>query len=106
MTLQEIANIGEILGATGVIASLIFVGWQIRSNTRTTRMRMHEQVTHTFLSFLNSVLLDPDAFSAGLQSTDKNFADLEDRAHSDVLSPARSKDVVESAKGHLHSRVS
>ena len=41
-------------------------------------MRMHEQVTHTFLSFLNSVLLDPDAFSAGLQSTDKNFADLED----------------------------
>jgi hypothetical protein len=78
MTLQEIANIGEILGATGVIASLIFVGWQIRSNTRTTRMRMHEQVTHTFLSFLNSVLLDPDAFSAGLQSTDKNFADLED----------------------------
>ncbi len=31
MSLQEIANIGEILGAAGVIASLIFVGWQIKA---------------------------------------------------------------------------
>ena len=52
MTLQEIANFGEILGAAGVIASLVFVGWQIKTNTKTARMRMHEQITHTFLSFL------------------------------------------------------
>ena len=78
MTLQEIANIGEILGAAGVIASLIFVGWQIKSNTKTARLRMHEQATQTLLSFLNAVLTDPDAFSTGLQSTDENFADLSD----------------------------
>ena len=78
MTLQEVANIGEILGAAGVIASLIFVGWQIRSNTRTTRMRMHEQVTQTYMSFLGSVLLDPATFSAGLQSTDSDFSELSD----------------------------
>ena len=78
MTLQEIGNIGEILGAAGVIGSLIFVGWQINANTRTNRMRMHEQITQTYLSFLNSVLTDPETFVAGLQSTDKGFADLSD----------------------------
>lgn len=78
MSLQEIANIGEILGAAGVIASLIFVGWQIRTNTKTTRMRMHEQVTQTYMSFLSSVLLDPDSFSAGLQSVDSEFSNLSD----------------------------
>jgi hypothetical protein len=78
MTLQEVANIGEILGAAGVIGSLIFVGWQIKSNTRTARLRMHEQATQTLLSFLNTVLTDPDAFSAGLQCTDENFSDLTD----------------------------
>jgi hypothetical protein len=78
MTLDQLANLGEILGAAGVIASLIFVGWQIKSNTRTTRLQMHEQITHTLLSFLNTVLMDPEAFSKGLQSTDENLADLND----------------------------
>ena len=78
MTLQEIANFGEIFGAAGVIASLVFVRWQIKTNTKTARMRMHEQITHTFLSFLNVVVLDPDAFVAGLRSTDSNFAELSD----------------------------
>ncbi len=78
MTLQEIANFGEILGAAGVIASLVFVGWQIKTNTKTARMRMHEQITHTFLSFLNTVVSDPDAFVAGLRSTNSNFSELSD----------------------------
>ncbi len=39
---------------------------------------MHEQVTHTLLSFLNAVISDPDTFAAGLQSTDSNFAKLSD----------------------------
>ena len=78
MTLQDIANIGEILGAAGVIASLIFVGWQIKTNTRTTRLRMHEQVTQTYMSFLGSVIADPEAFAAGLKSTESDFVDLSD----------------------------
>ena len=42
-------------------------------------MRMHEQITQTYLSFLNSVLTDPETFAAGLQSTDKNFSDLSNK---------------------------
>jgi hypothetical protein len=76
MSLQEIANFAEILGAAGVIGSLLYVGWQVSANTKTNRMRMHEQITQTYLSFLNSVLTDPDTFVAGLRSSDETFADL------------------------------
>ena len=37
MTLTELANIGEILAASGVIASLIYVGYQIRETRRAVR---------------------------------------------------------------------
>lgn len=78
MSLQEIANFAEILGAAGVIGSMLYVGWQVSANTKTNRMRMHERITQTYLSFLNSVLTDPEAFLVGLQSTDERFRDLTD----------------------------
>lgn len=78
MTLQDLANFGEILAAAGVIASLIFVGWQIRANTKAARLRMHEQVTQTYMSFLGSMLVDPGSFATGLKSEHPDFADLND----------------------------
>ncbi len=39
---------------------------------------MHEQITQTFMSFLNAVLRHPDAFAVSLKSVDRNFADLSD----------------------------
>jgi len=79
MTIQDWANIGEIVGAAGVIASLVFVGFQVRSSTKTTRLHMHEQVTQTFMSFLSSVLTDPEAFSEGLRSKSAEFENLTER---------------------------
>ena len=78
MTLQDLANYGEILGAAGVIASLVFVGWQIRANTRAARLRMHEQVTQTYMAFLGSILVDPASFAAGFASEQPDFSDLDD----------------------------
>ena len=78
MTIEDWANIGEIVGAAGVIASLVFVGWQVRSNTKTTRLHMHEQVTQTYMAFLNSVLIDPEAFLEGLRSETPDFENLND----------------------------
>ena len=37
MTLADLANIGQVVGALAVIASLIFVGLQIRQQTQATR---------------------------------------------------------------------
>ena len=78
MTLQDLANYGDIFGAVGVIASLVYVGWQIRANTKAARLRMHEQVTQTYMSFLGSILVDPGAFAAGFKSEDPDFGDLGD----------------------------
>lgn len=76
MNLQDIASIAEILGAVGVIASLVFVGLQIRANTIATRAHIHEQVTQTYLAFLNSAISNPDAYAAGIQTTDDDFSKL------------------------------
>ena len=37
MSLDDLGNVGEFLGALGVIASLIYLGIQIRQNTRSVR---------------------------------------------------------------------
>lgn len=45
MTLQDIGNIGEFIAAFGVIASLIYIGFQVRQNTRAMRAQIHENLT-------------------------------------------------------------
>ena len=74
MTIQDIASYAELLSAVGVIASLVFVGWQIRANTKAARLRMHEQVTQTYMSFLGSILVDPASFAAGSCSSSSSKA--------------------------------
>ena len=76
MTLQELTGIAEILGALGVIASLVFVGWQIRENTVATKAHMHELVTQTYLAWLNSAIANPEAYAAGIQTTEADFSNL------------------------------
>ena len=76
MTLEQLGSLAEILGAIGVIASLVFVGLQIRQNTRATRAQIHEQITGTYLSFLNSAILNPEAYAAGISATEDEFSSL------------------------------
>jgi hypothetical protein len=45
MTLAEISQISQTLGSAAVVASLIFVGVQIRQNTKTTRAASHHAVS-------------------------------------------------------------
>jgi hypothetical protein len=45
MTLAEISQISQTLGSAAVVASLIFVGVQIRQNTNTARAASHHAVS-------------------------------------------------------------
>lgn len=45
MTLEDLAYISQIIGVVAVFASLIFVGVQIRQNTRATRAASHNAVS-------------------------------------------------------------
>jgi len=57
MTLQEIV---QILGGIGVIASMIFVGIQIRSNARAVRAATNLQISHTQTSSLYNMASNAD----------------------------------------------
>jgi len=45
MTITEIADISQTLGSAAVVASLVFVGVQIRQNTKATRATSHHAIS-------------------------------------------------------------
>lgn len=51
MTLVDLANIGQVVGAIGVIASMIFVGLQVRQNTKATRATALQMNADYWLSY-------------------------------------------------------
>ncbi len=45
MTLQDLGNIGEFVGAVGVVVSLVYLAVQIRQNTKATRANSVQDLT-------------------------------------------------------------
>ena len=60
MNWEAIGAVGEILGAIAVIGSLIFVGVQIRGNTRATQTAAAHNLTNTFNSVITNISGDPE----------------------------------------------
>ncbi len=48
MGIMELGAIGELVSGIAVVASLIFVGLQVRQNTATTRAASHHAITDSF----------------------------------------------------------
>jgi hypothetical protein len=48
MTLFEYANLAEIVASLGVIASLIFVAWEVRKNTAQTRLANYSSLVDRY----------------------------------------------------------
>ncbi|MFN3230946.1 MAG: hypothetical protein ACE363_02170 [Alphaproteobacteria bacterium] len=60
MTLEEISYIGEIIAAVAVIASLIFVGTQLRQNTRAMRITAGQAMVTTWAATSRDVFNNDD----------------------------------------------
>jgi hypothetical protein len=60
MTLQDLGNIGEFVGALGVIASLVYLALQIRQNTRSTRTAMYQATTRDMFEAADLMARDAD----------------------------------------------
>jgi hypothetical protein len=54
-TLAEYANLAEIIGAIAIIISFIFVGIQIRENTKATKSDMANSVTASLINWYQGV---------------------------------------------------
>ncbi len=59
MTLEELAYLSQIVGVAGLLASLIFVGLQIRQNTKALKATSHHAITDSFNAINNLILSDP-----------------------------------------------
>jgi hypothetical protein len=55
MTLSDAANIGQLVGALAVVGSLIFVGLQVRQNTRSNQASTLQLNADYWLSYLATV---------------------------------------------------
>jgi len=59
LTITELGSLGEFIGAFAVVASLIYVGIQLRQNTATERVRAAQTFTDTFNASLRPASESP-----------------------------------------------
>jgi hypothetical protein len=81
MSLEQIFYLTQSIAALAVLASLIFVGVQIRLNSREARAQTEQHIASSWFEMGKMIADHPAAFGAGLRSGDSTFSDLseEDR---------------------------
>ncbi len=55
MTLEDFANVSEILGAIAVVATLIYLSLQVRQNTRAVRTDAYHKATQQLWETANVI---------------------------------------------------
>lgn len=64
MTLEDAAALSQIVGAIAVVASLVFVGFQIRGNSRALRAATAQAVHDNYAAWYSALMSDPGALDA------------------------------------------
>ena len=78
MTTDEIAALSQFVGTLGVIASLAFVGVQVRLAAKATRAHVRESISNGYLSVSDQVTTHADVFARGIAATPETFAGFSD----------------------------
>lgn len=78
MTLSDLGNIGEFVGAIGVIASLIYVGLEVRRNTKALRAQAHETVVSGYMDSIQVFSAHAETVAKSFQSTYEEFQNFSD----------------------------
>lgn len=60
ISLTDLGNLGEFVGAIAVIASLIYVGIQLRQNTAAIKITTAQAFTDTWNGYISTLNLAPD----------------------------------------------
>lgn len=86
LSLAEWSAISQIVAAAAVVASLLFVGFQVQHQTRATRAQTQQAITANFLVATQIFADHADAIQAGVESGDPAFADMTDAHRLSYLS--------------------
>lgn len=78
MSLEQAAYLSQIIGVVAVLGSLIFVGLQIRQQTRATKAQMQQAIASNWFAGGQLLTDNAQAFTAGIASKDPSFSDLSD----------------------------
>ena len=76
MTLEQRNIVLQLVGTLGVIASLIFVGLQVRQNTKATRVQVQENMTTGYVSVAGILIKHAEIFTRVFAATREPFAAL------------------------------
>jgi hypothetical protein len=75
MSLGDLANLGQIIGAIAVVVSLIYVALQIRQNTNAVRAATSQSVHEHFANWYNSLACDASLSKIVIDGL-RNYASL------------------------------
>jgi len=64
MSIQDWGSVGEVIGAIGVIITLVYLAVQIRQNTRQIRNEGHQAITDAYSETLGQLLADESLFES------------------------------------------
>jgi hypothetical protein len=73
MGLEQFFYLSQILAAIAVVASLLFVGFELRHGTRATRAQIHQNFTHGWLSLGPMIADNSRIFAAGITADEAGF---------------------------------
>jgi hypothetical protein len=82
MNIMELGAIGELVGGMAVIASLIFVGLQVRQGSHYARIDGHREVHASLSSFMGDIGKDAELhafYYNGIRSTEQLSLEEADR---------------------------
>ena len=75
MSLNDLANLGQIIGAIAVVISLIYVALSIRQNTSAIRSATAQSVHEHFANWYQTFATDPSLVEVGVKGL-KDYASL------------------------------
>ena len=75
MSLNDLANIGQVIGAIAVVVSLIYVALQIRQNTSAIRSATAQSVHEHFADWYQTFATDPSLSDVGVKGL-KDYGSL------------------------------
>ncbi|MDD9888786.1 MAG: hypothetical protein OXU66_05980 [Gammaproteobacteria bacterium] len=74
MNWEIIAAVAELLGALGVIGSLVYVAYQVKDSARATRIESKLRVTGMLVDFGDKLLDDPNLSRIMLEGRKRSLA--------------------------------
>lgn len=85
MSIQDWGALGEIIGAAGVIITLLFLSMQIRANTKESRLSATADIAREYNAYLQHITSDEQLSALWLRAVDREFSSLSDEESARVI---------------------